>query len=156
MNENIEPYKWSQFKDGFIGFAIVTLKAEPSIERRNKIIENYSGQGFTSQGYIEEVPAIGYIPWKLGVKSGLEYAFSLLDTFWNVRIDKVEGIGTDTNATIAGYTALRAFMHQINFMLSQEEIDKLETFVQLSWKSPSPNRELIPNFFDLSFEAFSV
>ena len=121
-------------------------------ESRNEIVEHYTGQGFTSQGNIEEVPAEGYNSWKIAAKNGLEYGFSLVDTFWTVHIHKIEGrTFSDTNATVVGYTILRAFLEQTGHSLAEQHIQKLEEFVMRSWTKPY--KELIPDFFRLTFTA---
>lgn len=150
---NEQPYKWTRFWNGFGSVAIVTLDVFENTSNKNEIKEHYSGQGFTNQGYIEEVPAKGYDTWKIAARNGLEYAFSLVDKFWIVDLIKIEGRAfTDTNPTIVGYTVLRAFFDKIDFQLSSNQIDILEDFVLSSWVKPY--KELIPNFFDLTFAEF--
>jgi len=146
-------YRWTKFKNGIGSVARVTLDVEQNSFEQNQILEHYSGQGFTSQGDIEEVPENGYDSWKIAARHGLEYAFSFIDTYWTVHINKIEGrIATDTNPTIVGYTVLRAFFDKINFQLTDKQIEILEEFVLSSWTKPY--KELIPNFFNLTFTEF--
>lgn len=154
LNDNNKTFfKWTKIKNGIGSFAIATLDVEPNSFKTNHILEHYSGQGFTSQGNIEEVPENGYDSWKMGARHGLEYAFSLINTCWTVRINKIEGrIATDTNPTIVGYTVLRAFFDKINFQLTERQIEELEEFVLSSWTKPY--KELIPDFFNLTFIEF--
>jgi hypothetical protein len=153
MTNETTSYRWTNIKNGIGFFAIVNLDVIPNSLNQNGIFEHYSGRGFTSQGNIEEVPEHGYDSWKIAARHGLEYAFSLIDTYWNVHIMKIEGrIATDTNPTIVGYTVFRAFLDKINFQLSGKLISTLEEFVLNSWKKPY--KELIPDFFSLTFKEF--
>lgn len=153
MTTEITFYRWTKFKNGIGSVAIVTLNVEQSLSDENQIFEHYSGQGFTRQGDIEEVPENGYDSWKIAARNGLQYAFSLIDTYWNVHINKIEGrVATDTNPTIVGYTVLRAFYDKINYQLTDSQIEILEEFVLSSWTKPY--KELIPNFFNLTFTEF--
>ena len=154
MTNNTTFYRWTKIKNGIGSVAIVTLDVEPNSFGINQILEHYSGEGFTSQGYIEDVPENGYDSWKIAAKHGLEYAFSFINTHWRVHIIKIEGrIATDTNPTIVGYTVLRAFFDKINFQLTDKQIEVLEDFVLSSWTKPY--KELIPNFFNLTFTEFN-
>jgi hypothetical protein len=147
-------YRWTKFKNGFGSVALVTLGVEQNSSDINQILEHYCGQGFTSQGNIEEVPEIGYDSWKVAARHGLQFAFFLIDTHWTVHIYKIEGrIATDTNPTIVGYTVLRAFFDKIHYHLSDEQIETLEDFVLSSWTKPY--KELIPDFFNLTFTEFN-
>lgn len=153
MTDNETFYRWTKFKNGVGSVAIVTLDVSKNNSDQNEIIEHYTGQGFTSQGYIEDIPANGYDSWKIAARHGLEYAFSLIDTFWTVNLKKVEGRAfTDTNPTIVAYTVLRAFFDKIGFQLDPNQIEVLEEFVLSSWTKPY--KELIPNFFNLTFTEY--
>ena len=154
MADGNDFYRWVKIKNGIASVAIVGLDVIPNSTGENKIIEGYSGKGFSSQGYIEEVPENGYNAWKLAARRGLEYGFSLVDTCWTVHVHKIQGrIYTDTTATIAGYTVLRAFLNKIDFQLDSKQVDVLENFVLSSWVTPF--RELIPDFFNLTFTEYS-
>lgn len=154
MTNDTTFYRWTKFKNGFGSVALVTLDVEQNPSDTNQILEHYSGQGFTGQGNIEEVPEIGYDSWKVAARHGLHYAFSLIDTHWTVHINKIQGrIATDTNPTIVGYTVLRAFFDKINYQLSDKQIETLEDFVLSSWTKPY--KELIPDFFNLTFTEFN-
>jgi len=153
MTNETTSYKWTNIKNGIGSVAIVNLDVIPNSLTQNEIVEHYSGQGFTSQGNIEEVPEHGYDSWKIAARHGLEYAFSLTDTYWTVHIMKIKGrIATDTNPTIVGYTVLRAFLDKINFQLNDKQIGVLEEFALSSWTEPY--KELIPDFFSLTFKEF--
>jgi hypothetical protein len=152
MIKESSSYKWAKVKNGIPSVSIINIEITPSLENENKIIEYYSGSGFTSQGYIEEVPAIGYNDWKLGVKQGLEYAFSLVNSNWLIHINRLEGLHTDTNPSVVGYTAIRAFLDRIEFQLDDNKIEILEEFVFSSWQRPY--KILIPDFFTLTFTEY--
>ena len=147
---DLNSYRWSKFKNGIGMVAIVTLSVERSSIEQNVIREHYSGNGFTSQGYIEEVPEHGYDSWKNAARNGLEYAFLQIDDFWTVDIYKIEGRDfIDTNPTVVGYTVMRAFFDKINFQLDPNQIETIEEFVMSSWSKPYI--ELIPDFLSMKF-----
>ncbi len=151
INEN-QFYRWGRQKNGKGYIARVTLSIEQNLLCENKIVEHYSGNSNYSQGYIEEVSEFGYDSWKIGARHGLEFGFTLIDTFWTVNIQKIEGLSTDTNATIVAYTVLRAFLEKINFTLDSRKIEDLEALVFSSWKEIP--KEFIPNFFDLTLKEY--
>jgi hypothetical protein len=149
MTQKSKPYRWTKFKNGIGSVAMVYIDVVPNLVGINEIKEHYAGQGFTGQGYMEGVPENGYDSWKIAARCGLEYAFSLVDNYWTVHINRIKGISTDTNPAIVGYTMLRAFLDRINFELDNSQIETLEEFVLSSWLKP--DQQLIPNFFDLTF-----
>lgn len=146
-------YRWTKFKNGIGSVAMVTLDVHSNNSNQNKIIEKYTGGGFTRQGDIEEVSAKGYDSWKAAARNGLEFGFSLINSFWTVNIIKIKGRSfTETNPTIVGYTALRAFLEKIDFELEPKHIDTLEEFVLSSWTKPY--KELVPDFVNLTFTEY--
>jgi hypothetical protein len=150
----LNSYRWTKSKNGISMIAIVTLTVEHSSNGRNEIREHYSGKGFTSQGYIEDLPPNGYESWKIAARRGLEFAFSLISNFWTVDLIKIEGRAfTDTNPAVVGYAVMSAFFDKVDFQLDQETRDRLEEFVVTSWAKPY--QELIPDFLNLKFEAYS-
>jgi hypothetical protein len=151
-NENID-YKWTKITNGMGNVAIVNIDVISNSLNQNEIITNYSGEGFTTQGSIEEVPNEGYNYWKLAAKLGLEYAFSLTKSYWIVTINKIEGVHTGTNPAIVGYTVLRAFFAKINQELDPQKTETLENFILSSWTKPY--KELIPDFFNLTFTEYA-
>ena len=149
------PYRWIKIKNGVGQVAIVTLAIVANVNSKNEVLEYYAGAGFTSQGNLEEVPADGYESWKIAVRNGLSYGFSLAKGFWKVSIYRIEGRAfIDTNPTVAGYTALRAFCSQIGLQLEEGKIEMLEQFVDSSWTKPY--KELIPDFFNLTFTEYET
>lgn len=145
-------YRWSKIKDGLPYIAIVDIEVYSNLENANKVIENYSGSGFKSQGSVEEATHNGYDSWKIASRQGLNYAFTLTQNYWTVKINSIQGRAfTDTNPIIVGYTVIRAFCEKINLQINENEVRRLENFVYNSWNEP--HKELIPNFHDLtSFE----
>jgi hypothetical protein len=146
-------FKWAKVKNGIGYLGIIYLDLKPN-DIENEIVEDYSGRGYTSQGNTEEVGGDGYNSWKEGVRNGLKYAFSKVDSKWTVTIQKLEGLTTDTNPTIAGYVAMRAFWDKCDFNINSTEINQLENFVFSSWCKPY--QCLIPDFFNLSFSEFET
>lgn len=153
MTNNESFYRWKKVKNGVAYVALVTLDVFENTSNQNEIVEYYSGKGFVGQGYIEDIPANGYDSWKIAARQGLEFAFSLIDTFWRVEIKKIEGREfLDTNPTIVGYTLIRAFFDKIGYQLDPSQIELMEEFVLSSWTDPY--KELIPNFFNLTFTEY--
>lgn len=149
INDNLD-YQFFKVKNGKPFFAIVNLEVIRS-DADNEIIEDYSGEGWIKQGQIESIPNKGYDSWKKAVVKGLEFAFSLSNEKWKVRIKKVEGrIATDTNPTIVGFVTILAFCHQTNLNLDSDFKSKLEEFTFKSWDNN--NYEKIPDFFKLDYE----
>jgi len=148
-----QPYKWVKINNGIGYAAIVTIIVSQNSDGKNVIIEHYKGyEGFVMQGYIAEVAAKGYDSWKMGVKAGLDYGFSLVKNNYTVTIKKIEGMHTSTNPTVVAYTILRAFLDKVGYHLNVDIINTLEEFVLRSWEKPY--KELIPNFFNLTFSEF--
>jgi hypothetical protein len=153
MSAEANSFRWKIFKNGIRTVAIVDIEVLPNPSGQSEIKEHYAGGGFISQGCIEEVPEIGYESWKLAARNGLEYGFSLIDTHWTVYMHKIEGrILTDTNPTVVGYTMLLAFLDKIGFQLDEAQTLKFEDFVLKSWAKPY--KELIPDFFNLTFTEY--
>ncbi|SEW05142.1 hypothetical protein SAMN05428988_1596 [Chitinophaga sp. YR573] len=153
MLDQTNDFKWKIFKNGIRCFAIVNIDVLPNLSGQNEIKEYYSGKGFFSQGYIEEVPEVGYQSWKLAAIKGLEFAFSLVETNWTVQINKIGGRALiDTNPTVAGYTIMMAFLDKIGFHLDIKQIDIFEDFVLKSWSKPY--KELIPDFLNLTYAEY--
>ncbi|HLO72664.1 MAG TPA: hypothetical protein VK164_01895 [Flavobacterium sp.] len=143
-------YKLLKVKNGKPFFAVINIEVYKS-DNENEIIEEYSGEGWTRQGNIENIQSKGYEDWKKAVRSGLEFAFSISNQKWKVKIKKVEGrIATDTNPTIIGFATILAFCEKTNLKLESEIIDKIENFTFKSWENR--NHEKIPNFKNLGYD----
>lgn len=148
INDNLD-YQFFKVKNGKPFFAIVNLEVSRS-DADNEIIEDYFGEGWITQGHIESVPNNGYEHWKKAVIKGLEFAFSLSNEKWKVKIKKVEGrIATDTNPTIVGFVTILAFCEQANLILHSDLKSDIEDFTFNSWNSN--NDEKIPDFFKLEY-----
>ena len=128
--------KFGRVKDGLPHFAHVSLAIERTAGSQ-EIVFSCSGFGFTSQGYSEEVPAIGYDDWKNGARAGILFAVSLAGVACcRVDVRRMEGLSTDTNPTIVGYTAALAVWKALGFEPTSEMVEKLEAIVFSSWKKP--------------------
>lgn len=133
-------------KNGLPHFAAITLRAaRDDAAGEHRIVEAYAGKGFSSQGYLESVPVNGYDGWKAGVREALKYALSKLDGYWTVTVEKLEGLSTDTNPTIAGYVAIRALWEKAGYHPAAAETTRLEDIVFSSWKRDKGQE--IPDFF---------
>lgn len=130
MPSNTPVYKWHRFKNGRYLLAGITLRAErDDAATEHRIVEAYSGSGFTSQGYFESVPAKGYDEWKTGVREGLAYALSKLDGYWTVTVEYLEGLTSDTTPAAVAYVAMRALWEQVGYEPDISEISRLEEVV---------------------------
>lgn len=58
------PYIWRKIKNGRMSLAHVHLDVIKNDLNQNEVIENYSGNGFKSQGYFESIPQRAMIPGK--------------------------------------------------------------------------------------------
>jgi hypothetical protein len=142
-------YKWIKVKNGVPFGAAIELKITRSLNNTNTIVEAYKGRGFQGQGIIIQVPNTGFDDWKLGAKIGLEYAFSMVNGSWEVEVLAIEGLITDTNPTVIGYVAIRAFFDGAGQELDSDKIEQLEVFVFKSWDSR--NLDCLPDFLNLNF-----
>jgi hypothetical protein len=135
--------KYVRNKEGFTSFARVTLavhaeSTEPGIEFA------CSGRGFYSQGYVEEVPALGYEDWKAGARAGVTFGLSIVgNPGIRVVVTKIEGLETTTNPTIVGAAAALAVWRALGFEPPGEAVEKLEAAVVESWRRPYGE---VPNF----------
>ncbi|CAD0007656.1 hypothetical protein [Flavobacterium chungangense] len=155
INETLD-YRWQKVKNGKPFFAIINLKISPN-NNQNKIIEEYTGDGWIRMGDLASIPAkdepgkVSFSNWRKAVIKGLEFVFCKTETKWTVKIKKVEGlIATDTNPTIVGYATILAFCKQTNIELDSDLIQKIEDFTFRSWEDKK--HEKIPNFIDLNYE----
>jgi hypothetical protein len=153
-------YQWRKVKNGKSFLAIVNLEITQN-DNQNKIIEEYTGNGWIGMGYFASIPAkdeprkARFSDWRKAVIKGLEFIFSKTETKWTVKVKKVEGLLiTDTNPTIVGFVTILAFCKQANIELDSNLIQKIEDFTCKSWEDK--NYEKIPNFMNLEYEDHSI
>jgi hypothetical protein len=128
--------KFGRVKNRLPYFARVSLAVECASDSP-ELKFSCSGSGFTSQGYVEQVPATGYDDWKSGASAGILFALSVTrHTKCRMDIQGIEGRTTDTNPTVVGYAAALAVWKALHFEPSSEVIEKLETIVFNSWNRP--------------------
>ena len=150
MNIYKQDFRFLKVKNGKPHFAIVNLEAE-HILTPSEIIENYSGNGFTTQGNIESVPKNGYNDWKIAAKNGVAFVLNLSNKNWRVSINSIEGrIATDTNPTIIGYAIILALCNLIHVQIDNNMKNKLDDFVFQSWDNDNDLK--IPNFETLEYD----
>ena len=142
-------YKWFKVKNGVPFGAAIGLKVRPNFQFKNTIIDACQGQGFKGQGMIIQVPEIGFESWKQGAKIGLEYCFSMVNDFWTVELVTIEGLVSDSNPTIIGYVAIRAFFDSIGQELDNDKIEQLEAVVFKSWERQ--HLDHLPDFYEMEF-----
>ena len=116
-------------------FALVKLEAESEWNTLD-ITTDCHGNGFTAQGYIEEVPANGYDDWKQGAINGVKFALEAINKQnTKVIITHIEGLTTDTNPTIVAAAAARALWNALEIEVSEVTEKNMEDFVLQSWSN---------------------
>jgi len=123
--------------------AVVTLTID-SAANETHISLDCHGQGFRSQGSIEDVPEQGYDDWKQGAVVGVDYALRAAGLEpCGVVITKIEGLTTDTNPTIVAVAAMDAIWKGMR-VTPQADVDAYVKAVAMdSWTQPY---DAIPNF----------
>jgi hypothetical protein len=103
---------------------------EPSVESSSDTLHvefACSGKGFTSQGYFEDASAVGYDDWKNGSRVGATFALSIAGRpAATVVVNRITGLGTDTNPTIVAVAAAQAVWSALGFVPSDEIARSLE------------------------------
>jgi hypothetical protein len=123
--------------------ARVTVSVE-SPSSQPGILFRCSGDGWIGQGYLEEVPAVGYDDWKAGAKAGIEHALAVAQAVAaRVEVIKILGMMTDTNPSVVGAAAALATWKALAFEPPAEVIQSLESVVFGSWRRPD---DAIPRF----------
>lgn len=125
--------------------ANIELEIEQEVlDGKTYITIDTHGRGFFSQGYIEEVPAVGYDDWKAGTIAGIEYALRVCAAPpCHVVITKIEGLTTDTNPTIVAAAAIDGIWKAFGFHPTDELKTNIEQLVFNSWDVPLTS---IPQF----------
>ena len=102
--------KYARYKS-WGAFARVELLVHDISDEPPVVSFNCTGVGFTSQGYVEEVPPIGYDDWKEGAAAGAHFAFRLSGIAARpVTVTKIEGLTSDTSpACVGAASALAVF-----------------------------------------------
>ena len=119
---------------GFYHFAIVEVEVEPSPVTEVSI--HCSGDGWVRQGSLEDAAADGYDAWKAGAESGILFALRQMDSTARVRIERVTGTATDTNATCCAVAAAKAVWSGLTYSPSAELDDQLHDALRGSFESP--------------------
>ncbi|MDF1741196.1 MAG: hypothetical protein P1U86_18690 [Verrucomicrobiales bacterium] len=126
---------------GFCHAAIVEVDVEPS--PTTEISTHCSGEGWIRQGSLEDATADGYTSWKDGAESGVRFALAHIGRTARVRIERVTGMITDTNATCCAVAAARAVWNGLGYSAPDEIDDKLHASLVGSFDSPD---EVAPIF----------
>ena len=129
-------YKLGIVKNGkpFYGEVILEIESLPDSDR-HEVVEKYSGKGFKSQGYVESIPPEGYDAWKIGIKTGVEYALKRINDSRKFKVTILEsnGLTTDTNPIILAYVSSRAILKEFANNESETDLNKIEEIVFNSW-----------------------
>ena len=127
-------YKFARVCKGISYFAEVELTTEPET---NEFSVGFDcvGDGFHSQGYIEEAPKIGYDDWKAGAKTGVEYAAKAAGiTKCLVKVTAIRGLTSDTNPIIIAGASAFAFWQAVGFDAGLDLKSQIESKILDSWK----------------------
>jgi len=138
-----------KIKNGLLYFGKVNLTIELTENKKLEIEDNYTEKELTnfSQGQVISITQKGFEFWKRGISAGIEYAYEKLNhkNGLKVIIEKAEGLTTDTNPTIIGFSAYKAILEKLPNSESKNELEELEKLVFSSWQY---DFESIPNFKD--------
>ena len=119
-----------------VSLVIETYSPNPQIEF------NCTGEGWTAQGNIEEVPAEGYDDWKGGAVAGIRHAMRQAGrTDCSVSVTRILGMATDTNPSIVAAAAAFAVWDAIEYQPSASQVEFLQETALTSWDKP---HDLIP------------
>lgn len=134
--KNISNYRLAIINEGRLYFGEVSLKIQLSKHlNTHKIIEEYSGEGYLSQGLSESICKVGYQDWKKGVRIGIEYALSMVcnNDNYEITIVSARGLSTDTNPIILSYTSSRALLKMIKHNESKAQHQEFKKIMMHSW-----------------------
>jgi hypothetical protein len=94
-------------------FAQVSLTVEPTADF-TRVEFACAGAGFSSQGYLESVPPLGYEPWKDGALAGVRFALAVAGvSAAAVVITEIVGVTSDTNPTVVAVAAAHALWNAL-------------------------------------------
>jgi hypothetical protein len=97
-------------------------------------VDACSGAGWVRQGAIEEASADGYAEWKAGAVAGVGFALRVAGARdCGVRVVLIEGMTSDTNATIVAAAAARAVWRALEFTPPSEVVATIDAEVLGSW-----------------------
>lgn len=141
-----------KIKKGLLYFGKVNLTIHLSNNKNLEVIENYTENKLSNfnQGQIVSITQEGFQFWKRGILAGIEYAYGKLNhkNGLKVVIENAEGLFTDTNPTIIGFSALKAILDKLPNSESKNELEKLE---KMLFSSYNYDYEAIPNFIEKTF-----
>ena len=125
--------KFARYKRGASHLAYVILEIDSGVAATTIDFECF-GEGFVGQGYVEEVPAVGYDDWKAGAKVGIEFALKTARlTTSRVVVKQISGLTADTNPTSVGAAASIATWNAIGYTPEPEVMERIEGIVFASW-----------------------
>lgn len=133
-------YRWARQKNGLPYVANISLL----VTKKDDLVENEIT--FLPSSNLQNT----YSDWCQGIENGLKYALNKVQDKYSIQICDFLGTDVDTNATIAGYAAMRCFWESVGFVCDATEIIELENFVFTSW---GDNAYLIPNFITHTFKS---
>lgn len=117
-------------------FGAVEVEIQPNSGPMSIAVQTH-GEGFHSQGYIEDVPEQGYESWKQGAVLGVAFALWTMGyRSCAVRVTKIEGLTSDTNPTIIAAAAMDAVWKALAFTPDPTTKAQIEQSVVESWNLP--------------------
>jgi hypothetical protein len=138
-----EQGKIACYQNGRLYFAEVALTVLCPAEATSIDVACH-GKGFTSQGVVEDVPAVGYEDWKQGALLGIHYALSRCSAPpCSVTVTSIAGLSSDTNPSTVGAAAIQALWSALQYVPSPEEQAHIE---QIVLRSAVESWERLPEF----------
>ena len=133
--------KLAKVVTGFYHAAIVEVDVE--LSSITEITTHCSGEGWVRQGSLEDATVDGYTSWMDGAEAGVRYALAHIGRTACVRVVRISGMITDTNATCCAVAAARAVWNGLGYSASPEIDDTLHASLVGSFDSPD---EVAPIF----------
>jgi hypothetical protein len=131
MTDFYSEYRVKKMVNGASFYAEIGLTITETENGTLEVCENYSGEVFSSQGSLEQIPENGYNDWKKGILAGIEYAFQKLknNNGLKVTVNQASGLSTETNPVILGFAASRAILKELEHSESDEQLAQIEIYV---------------------------
>ena len=121
-----------KYINGLPHYAKVEIEIIPETDQI-EVIEECCGDGWISQGHIEEVAAQGYEDWKQGAIDGVIYALKKSGHQHKVQINRITGMATDTNPDIIFCAASHAVWDALEYEPDLNSKKEIENILKNSW-----------------------
>jgi hypothetical protein len=135
--------KFARHKDGLPYFAEVALGVSPDAQLW-RVELRCTGDGYTSQGTLEDASPAGYGAWKAGAAAGARFACAIAEIpRAHVIVGRISGLSTDTNPSTVAAAAALAVWNAVGFAPAPAVVARMEAHVFSSWHRP---QDYIPDF----------